>query len=149
MTASTDRLPQPASALPKSGESQSGAQGIKKIRAIAITAESFRPFGQLITPQPDNVPFNPQDAQLHLDNGTPRFYIMALHQRGRRFHEITRHGGCTQCLGALDGRTWFLGVAPPSDAPQPTPEDIKVFEIPGSCFVKLEVGTWHAGPYFD
>ncbi|MEL6455656.1 MAG: Ureidoglycolate hydrolase, partial [Cyanobacteria bacterium J06623_5] len=33
--------------------------------------------------------------------------------------------------------------------PQPTPEDIKVFEIPGSCFVKLEVGTWHAGPYFD
>ncbi|MGB7084673.1 MAG: ureidoglycolate lyase [Phormidesmis sp.] len=119
------------------------------IEAIAITAEAFRPFGQMITPQPDNVPFGQQDAQLQLQNGIPRFYIMQLHQRGRRFHQITRHGGCTQCLGALAGREWFLGVAPPSDRPNPKPEDIQVFKIPGNCFVKLEVGTWHAGPYFD
>ncbi|MEM8503048.1 MAG: ureidoglycolate lyase [Cyanobacteria bacterium P01_D01_bin.1] len=118
-------------------------------KAIPITAESFRPFGQLILPQPDDVAFNLQDAQLDLQKGTPRFYIMALHQRGRRFHTITRHGQCTQCLGSLEGKTWFLGVAPPSQAPQPAPEDIKVFRIPGDCFVKLEVGTWHAGPYFD
>ncbi|EDX87858.1 hypothetical protein S7335_5569 [Synechococcus sp. PCC 7335] len=121
----------------------------RTIQAIPITAEAFRPFGQLILPQPDNVPFNPQDAQLKLEAGTPRFYIMALHQRGRRFHEITRHSGCTQCLGSLEGQTWFLGVAPPSEAPLPSPDEIKVFEIPGDCFVKLEVGTWHAGPYFD
>ncbi len=121
----------------------------RSIQAIPITAEAFRPFGQLILPQPDDVAFNLRDAQLQLSGGTPRFYIMALHQRGRRFHTITRHSGCTQCLGALEGRTWFLGVAPPDERPQPHPEDIKVFEIPGNCFVKLEVGTWHAGPYFD
>lgn len=121
----------------------------RTLQAIPITAEAFRPFGQLILPQPDNVPFNLQDAQLRLEEGIPRFYIMALHQRGRRFHEITRHGGCTQCLGSLEGQTWFLGVAPPGEAPLPSPDDIKVFEIPGNCFVKLEVGTWHAGPYFD
>lgn len=23
------------------------------------------------------------------------------------------------------------------------------FQIPGHCFIKLDVGTWHAGPYFD
>ena len=23
------------------------------------------------------------------------------------------------------------------------------FHIPGNCFIKLGVGTWHAGPYFD
>ncbi len=117
--------------------------------AIPITAEAFSPFGQVIVPQPDDIPFNPQDAQLELQNGTPRFYIMQLHQRGRKFHDITRHGGCTQCLGALDGHDWFLGVAPPSEAAQPRREDIQVFKIPGNCFVKLEVGTWHAGPYFD
>ncbi|MEO0770683.1 MAG: ureidoglycolate lyase [Cyanobacteria bacterium J06649_4] len=122
---------------------------VRRLGAIAITPESFQPFGQLILPQPDDVAFNLQDAQLQLENGTPRFYIMALHQRGRRFHTITRHGGCTQCLGSLEGRTWFLGVAPPSDAAQPDPDAIKVFKIPGNCFVKLEVGTWHAGPYFD
>ena len=121
----------------------------QSIQAIPITREAFCPFGQVIWPQPDDQPFSPQDAQLDLKNGTPRFYIMELHQRGRRFHEITRHGDCTQCLGSLDGREWFLGVAPPGKAPNPAPDEIKVFKIPGSCFVKLEVGTWHAGPYFD
>jgi ureidoglycolate hydrolase len=119
------------------------------VRSTPITAEAFRPFGQLILPQPDDVAFNPQDAQLELAGGIPRFYIMALHQRGRRFHQITRHGGCTQCLGSLEGHSWFLGVAPPGEAAQPALDDIQVFEIPGDRFVKLEVGTWHAGPYFD
>ena len=119
------------------------------IRAIPITSEAFAPFGQAIWPQPDDRPFSLQDAQLQLQNGTPRFYIMQLHQRGRKFNDITRHGACTQCLGALGGREWFLGVAPPGDRPNPLPEDIKVFKIPGDCFVKLDVGTWHAGPYFD
>ncbi|MEL6353254.1 MAG: ureidoglycolate lyase [Cyanobacteria bacterium J06627_28] len=118
-------------------------------RAIPITVEAFRPFGQLISPQSDQVSFNPQDAQLQLNQGIPRFYIMSLHQRGRRFRTITRHGKCTQCLGSLGGQPWFLGVAPPSDSPQPRLEDIIVFEIPGDRFIKLDVGTWHAGPYFD
>jgi len=118
------------------------------ISAIEITPETFSRFGQVIYPQPDDIPFNEQDAQLQLQNGTPRFYIMQLQQRGRRFHQITRHSGCTQCLGALDGKTWFLGVAPPSESALPQLEDTQVFKIPGS-FVKLEVGTWHAGPYFD
>ncbi len=122
---------------------------IQPMSAVSITAEAFRPFGQLILPQPDDIAFNPQDAQLRLDGGIPRFYIMSLHQRGRRFHTITRHGGCTQCLGSLEGQAWFMGVAPPSSASQPRPEDITVFEIPGNCFIKLDVGTWHAGPYFD
>ncbi len=122
---------------------------VQHISAIPITAAAFRPFGQLILPQPDSVAFNPQDAQLQLSGGVPRFYIMALHRRGRCFHTITRHSGCTQCLGSLDGKTWFLGVAPPSLASQPSLEEITVFEIPGNCFIKLEVGTWHAGPYFD
>ncbi|MEL6937917.1 MAG: ureidoglycolate lyase [Cyanobacteria bacterium J06598_1] len=126
-----------------------GQATVKQLSAIPITAAAFRPFGQLIVPQPDDVAFNPQDAQLQLVEGTPRFYIMALHQRGRTFHTITRHGGCTQCLGSLAGETWYMGVAAPSDAMQPQPEDIKVFKIPGDCFIKLEVGTWHAGPYFD
>ncbi|MEO0769881.1 MAG: ureidoglycolate lyase [Cyanobacteria bacterium J06649_4] len=118
-------------------------------RPIPISVEAFRPFGQLILPQSDEVAFNPQDAQLQLAQGTPRFYIMSLHQRGRRFYTITRHSKCTQCLGSLGGQSWFLGVAPPKDGAQPALEDIVVFEIPGDRFIKLEMGTWHAGPYFD
>lgn len=120
-----------------------------KLQAIAITNASFQPFGQVIWPQPDSKAFDFQDAQLQLQNGIPRFYIMQLHQRGRQFTQITRHDACTQCLGSLEGQSWFLAVAPASDRPYPQLENIQAFQIPGNCFVKLEVGTWHAGPYFD
>ena len=31
----------------------------------------------------------------------------------------------------------------------PDLESLKAFHIPGNCFIKLNVGTWHAGPLFD
>jgi ureidoglycolate hydrolase len=53
-------------------------------------------------------------------------------------------------LGALEGKNWLIAVAPPNnDVDTPVIEEIKAFWIPGNCFIKLEVGTWHAGPYFE
>ncbi|MGF1458628.1 MAG: ureidoglycolate lyase [Leptolyngbyaceae cyanobacterium] len=117
--------------------------------AQPITLEAFAPFGQVILPSPDGTPFGPDDAQLQLDAGIPRFYIMRLETRGRRFDKITRHLRCTQCLGALAGADWLMAVAPPGEADHPAPETIQAFHIPGDCFIKLHVGTWHAGPLFD
>lgn len=114
-----------------------------------LCPETFDPYGQVIAPLGDGVPFGPQDAQLVLTAGQPRFYIMRLLQRGRRFERITRHRRCTQCLGALGGMPWFLAVAPPSVQPEPDLEQLQAFVVPGDCFIKLHVGTWHAGPYFD
>lgn len=122
---------------------------LKQIPALEITSDRFKPYGQVIVPSEDGKPYGPDDAQLHLQNGVPRFYIMRLRNRGHRFHKITRHQLCTQCLGALEGKNWWLGVAPPTSAPQPDWEAIEVFNIPGNCFIKLEIGTWHAGPYFE
>jgi hypothetical protein len=28
-------------------------------------------------------------------------------------------------------------------------DGIQAFRVAGDCFIKLELGTWHAGPYFD
>lgn len=122
---------------------------LKQVYADWITEERFQRYGQLITPTEDRKPYDETDAQLNLDHGIPRFYIMRLFHRGRKFHQITRHRQCTQCLGALAGRDWFIAVAPPSESEQPIREEITAFHIPGNCFIKLEVGTWHAGPYFD
>ncbi|WP_448564607.1 hypothetical protein [Trichothermofontia sp.] len=77
-----------------------------------ITAAAFRPYGQLITPTPDDHPYGPDNAQLVLSPRIPRFYLMHLTYRGRRFHQITRHLACTQCLGSLGGKSWLLAVAP-------------------------------------
>lgn len=121
---------------------------LRKVTAQQITSKAFQPFGQVIVALPDEQPYSADDAQLQLQ-GIPRFYIMRLQQRGRKFHKITRHHRCTQCLGSLAGKGWFLGVAPSTESPLPRWEDIVVFRIPGNCFIKLNVGTWHAGPYFD
>ena len=122
---------------------------LQKLDAQKITVENFAPYGQLILPTPDGHVYDEDDAQLDLNNGIPRFYIMSLDYRGKKFHKITRHNLCTQCLGSLEGQDWFIAVAPPTVAPQPDIEAMSAFKIPGNCFIKLNVGTWHAGPFFD
>jgi ureidoglycolate hydrolase len=122
---------------------------LQKIPAQLITKENFNPYGQVIFPQGHGKIFDAADAQLSLKNGIPRFYIMRLDQRGRKFHQITRHQQCTQCLGSLAGKDWFMVVAPPNHTTKPSLLEMKAFRIPGNCLIKLEVGTWHAGPYFD
>lgn len=123
---------------------------LKQLKAQPITPESFLPYGQVILPRQDGKIYDAEDARLNLQNGIPRFYIMRLHLRERKFHKITRHVKCTQCLGSLAGKDWLMAVAPPNnDCNHPTLEKMAAFRIPGNCFIKLEVGTWHAGPYFD
>jgi ureidoglycolate hydrolase len=123
------------------------------LHAKSITIESFKPFGQVVYPQDDGKQFDHLDAQLHIPpQGQPRFYIMHLPKRGRRFHRITYHAKVTQCLGALAPvQDWYLAVAAPTMSVDkfPQPNDVHVFRIPHGVFVKLEAGTWHAGPLFD
>ena len=121
---------------------------VQSLRAQPLSQAAFAPFGQVIFPGPDDIPFGPKDAQLELDQGIPRLYLMTLPHRGSRFEQITRHQRCTQCLGSLEGKGWGLAVAPPGPHHQPDPATIQGFYVPGNCFIKLARGTWHAGPYF-
>jgi len=125
------------------------ANTIVQLPAKRITPENFWRYGQVIFASEDDKPYDADDAQLNLHNGTPRFYIMRLKQKGCKFESITRHIQCTQCLGSLEGKDWFIAVAPPNEADKPALEAISAFHIPGNCFIKLEAGTWHAGPYFN
>lgn len=123
---------------------------IQKLVPAPITAADFAPYGQVITPTEDGVPFSKEDAQLDLSRGTPRFYNMRLPNRGLAFDTITRHQRVTQCLAAVGGADWFIAVSPPTrpDESPPTPETIKAFHIPGDTAIKLHTGTWHVGPFF-
>ena len=111
-----------------------------------IAASAFAPYGQLIAATEDGALFGPQDAELVLSAGTPRFYIMALARREPTIRGITCHVRVTQCLASVGGVPWYLLVAPPGDVPDP--KRLAAFAIPGNVAIKLHVGTWHAGPYF-
>jgi ureidoglycolate hydrolase len=132
------------------------------LAAQRLDRVAFAPYGEVIQARRGTAnqfhgnPYDPEsgsdEAKLVLDNGTPRLWIMHLPERGLRFSNLARHCRVTQCLGALGGREWFLGVAPPSDdrsdAGRPDLARLAAFRIPGDCVVKLHVACWHAGPHF-
>lgn len=174
---------------------QQQTKRVISLKAIDATPDNFKEYGQVVGASPDGAIYGPLDAQLQLNVGTPRFYIMNLTGRALRFNSITHHASVTQCLGSVGGRPWYMGVERPSivktnesdgykedsihDAAKdndgnensdesmnqfhkgkivrskaghyyipPAPEDVKVFRVQGSQFLKLNVGTWHAGPLF-
>jgi hypothetical protein len=53
----------------------------------------------------------------------------------------------TQCLGCLGDKPWYMAVARPSGsvAAYPRQQDLTAFEVPPGVFIKMEMGTWHAG----
>ena len=126
-----------------------------------LTPEAFAPYGQVVAPlrtggQGSETGYDPEtserEARLVLGNGEPRLWIMHLPHVGLGFSRIARHRRVTQCLGALGGKEWLIGVAPPGDLgddERPSIEDIVAFRIPGDRLIKLHVATWHAGPHFE
>ncbi|BFI03317.1 hypothetical protein MPTK1_1g02780 [Marchantia polymorpha subsp. ruderalis] len=146
--------------------SSSGPRRIR-LRPERLDASSFEPFGQIVSAGKDGAAFGEHDAQLDLSRGIPRFYIMNLKDRKHlTFGNITHHARVTQCLGSIGGHTWYLGVAPASVIEhqgdeqdvvrassghyyvRPSPDQVRVFRVEGPHFLKLHVGTWHAGPFF-
>ncbi|XP_057981900.1 uncharacterized protein LOC131167105 isoform X2 [Malania oleifera] len=141
------------------------------LRAIEATPATFEEYGQVIEASSGAEEFGPHDAQLDVARGIPRFYIMHLEGRSRQFFAITHHASVTQCLGSIGGHVWYLGVAKSSmlDSNEiegdehgknvvrshcghfyvpPAVSDVCAFRISGPKFLKLNRGTWHAGPLF-
>ncbi|MED6173077.1 hypothetical protein PIB30_055874 [Stylosanthes scabra] len=143
---------------------------VVSLKPIEATPSTFKDYGQVIEASPDGDEFGPHDAQLDLSKGIPRFYIMNIKNRPLKFSNITHHESVTQCLGSIGGHSWYLGVAKPSIVESneiednagknivqsrcghsyvpPAIDDVRVFMVAGSKFLKLNRGTWHAGPIF-
>ncbi|EFJ26116.1 hypothetical protein SELMODRAFT_413209 [Selaginella moellendorffii] len=138
-----------------------------KLRAVPVTEENFRPFGQLLGKIGDGCEYGSGEAQLNLANGIPRLYLMELKKTGLRFKRITHHARVTQCLGSVGAHPWYMAVSPPSIVDPssqhegavrsnagghyylpPSHASVQVFKIDGPRFIKLNEGTWHAGPLF-
>ena len=67
---------------------------------LELTGEAFAPYGSVIAPIDDGVPFGGYDAPLDLTGGTPRLYAMRIPARGLTVTRITRHRRVTQALAS-------------------------------------------------
>ena len=97
---------------------------VTTIPAQPLDVKSFAPYGEVIYPrsagsQFDINPYDPEtsaeEPSLTLTGGTPRLWIMRLKKNGLVFSRLARHRRVTQCLGSLQGKDWFVAVAPPND----------------------------------
>ncbi|KXS20036.1 hypothetical protein M427DRAFT_52306 [Gonapodya prolifera JEL478] len=131
---------------------------IRHVKAEILTREGFAPYGEVMFRESDHSSLTPTPtpppppARLNLTAGTPRLYLMHLPKRGLRIQSIARHIKVTQCLGSVTGTGWYMGVAQGKDmdpSARPDLETFKVFYIPKEAGIKLNEGTWHAGPHFD
>jgi ureidoglycolate lyase len=116
------------------------------------SAQALAPYGTLVEPTEDGAIFDSTSAQLVLDRGTPRFYLMSLKKRDLLVTHITRHAQVTQCLAALNGQRWFILLGAPEEPDNslavPNEQTLQAFEFNGPQALSLHRGTWHAGPYF-
>jgi ureidoglycolate hydrolase len=123
-----------------------------QLRAAPLSNKAFASFGQVIWPEPDGRDWQLGDAELDLNQGLPRLYLMRLSAKRMRVRELAAHLEVTQCLGVMEPHPWQIAVAPAShSAEQPidAATEVRAFTVPPRCILKLHRGTWHAGPIFE
>lgn len=128
------------------------ATTVRNYRAQVASADNIRLYGTLLEALDDGVAFGALDARLQLSRGTPRFYVMKLKKRPMLVTRITRHLAVTQALASLNGKRWYVLLAPPDEPDNanalPDINRLEAFCITGSQALVLHRSTWHAGPYF-
>ena len=111
------------------------------VQAEPLTAESFRPFGQVIGLDDVRIELR-GDEEFHLD-------IISYDRKPIHASALNRHHNATQALVALDAKPTVIIVAPPeadfSSAEQLA--GLRAFVCDGSLGINLALGTWHAGPF--
>ena len=115
-----------------------------QVAATPLSSEAFAPFGQVIWPEPDALNWQLGDAELDLNQGLPRLYLMRLAAKPLRVQELAAHRQVTQCLGVMEPYPWQIAVAPAShSAEQPidATTEVRAFTVPPRCILKLHRGT--------
>jgi ureidoglycolate lyase len=109
---------------------------VLQIKAEPLTAEAYRPFGQVIGI--DRVRMKIVNDRFCMDT-------ISMKRQSFRIAHLNRHIKSTQALIPLGGKACLVVVAPPT-IDLDSPEDLKqvrAFINDGSCGVNIDLGTWH------
>jgi ureidoglycolate lyase len=126
------------------------------LRAEAVTAAAFAPFGQVLTEAGRRrLPINTYGEQLDLyredfETDQPaEWFIVQGRRRGTGVLFLERHQQLGQTFIPVGGKGFLTVVAAP-DAPEeagfPALDSLRAFLVPGDTPIQLHRGTWHENP---
>jgi ureidoglycolate hydrolase len=109
---------------------------VLQIRAELLSAEAYRPFGQVI---------GLDRVQMKIVNDRFRMSTITAKWRPLRITHLSRHLKSSQALIPLGGRASLVVVASPGvDFHSPADlQQVRAFINDGSCGVNVDLGTWH------
>ena len=131
---------------------------VHKLKIELMTAESFRPFGEVIERPPDARAAEADEAPRErpirfypietIVDGKPVLRVIWQPIEDLRFTQLERHFNVTQSFVPLKGPLSVVAVAAPTDPDDPEdvprPEDVHAFLIDGTKGWAYKVGTWHS-----
>lgn len=118
---------------------------IHKLTVEPMTAESFRPFGEVMEAKAkpaETRQFFPVAFDIE---GRTTVDVIWQPFAGRKFTELERHFNVTQAFIPLDGPPSVVAVAAPTGPDEiPAPEDVRAFLIDPAKGYAYKTGTWHS-----
>lgn len=123
---------------------------MRKIKAVPITNENFRPYGSFasfLNPQgncfPGDASFYPDQLELNIPGGKPATFSPLTVRRMEKMivTQAEYHSHSGECVFVIDDDA-VLHVAPPSNRVI-VPEKTEAFIVPKGTMVKLNTGVWH------
>ena len=112
---------------------------ILQIKAEPLTAEAYRPFGQVI---------GLDTVRMKIVNDRFRMGLIRVKCQPFRVTRLNRHLKSTQALIPLGGKACLMVVAPPTVDLDKLADltQVKAFINDGSCGTNIDLGTWHMAP---
>ena len=126
---------------------------MRKIKAVPITVENFRPYGSFasfLNPEgncfPGDASFYPDQVELNVQGGKPITFSPLTSKKPEKmivtkaeYHNYTGEG-----IFVIDDDA-IIHVAPVSNK-NIVPEKTEAFIVPKGTLVKLNTGVWHLAP---
>ncbi len=119
------------------------------LRLMPLTAEAFKPFGQVI-----EAPAMPNERRVYTRwlgserrGMTPRLHVNRVNETLLPYliEKLERHPHSAQIFFPVDVLRYILVVAPAADDGFPQVSAARAFVVPGDLGVVYASGLWHAG----
>lgn len=118
------------------------------LRAVALTAEAFAPFGQVLCGSGAATERKPFAAQVFNDRPGARanltYMRIAPEARPIRIAQLERHPHSNQCFVPLAGTRQLVVVCPSDERGAPRLAGLQAFVAGAAQAVNYDAGVWHA-----